>query len=759
MPIQAKVGWRAYVSPVTASYLLDSYSGATAAYSLRKLRTTYSGPAIRVRRSSDNTEQNIGFDASGNLDTTALLSFVGAGSGMVTLWYDQSLNVKDAVQTTASNQPQVVINGVLVTQNGMPSVYFNQDILFINRVFSTSNFSAFVLTSGSNGQTDTTVLAQHNGTPDGGRTVFISPNNDLAPYDKLKTFFNNGTSYAIKSSTSVFNGSMSLINVSSDGTGNTYQFVNSSMVGSLTGTNWTPLNTYTTIGNYSNNATSNAYVGYINEIVLYTTNQLSNRSGIESNINAHYSIYSNVSSLLTSLYAAYNADTTASSSLKTSLVASYNGESNTNDSFGSNNGTANGGLTYTAGKIGNAFNGNGTNAYVSLGNDKFNFTGNFSISGWINLNSVSGNQCILSNLSFVSPNVSNGFLLLMRNQKLYLELYQNNNTYISIASNTNFNTSTWYHISIVRVASQSTKIYINGVLDNSNSSTYNPTYSSSIPIPSTIGAWKYDSTNVAQYTNGKIDALNIWQKELTASEVSELYNSGNGAQYIGDNFYKPTPNDALNTYNGTAQGGLTYGLGKVGTAFQFNGTNSFIKYPANSMSFTGDFSISVWVNIGSGYIGSDRIDLLTNITMPYWYNSPKGFWFYTAGQALSFSLSNGTTTDSLVWNDTQGLIIKGNSGWINIVATRKASTRSNIYVNGVLKASNTSTFNPAYSLTNQTPVCGGLHIVDSAGVVRNNDSFARNGTKIDGLSVWNKELTATEVTELYNSGNGKQYPY
>ena len=389
MPIQAKVGWRAYVSPVTASYLLDSYSGATAAYSLRKLRTTYSGPAIRVRRSSDNTEQNIGFDASGNLDTTALLSFVGAGSGMVTLWYDQSLNVKDAVQTTASNQPQVVINGVLVTQNGMPSVYFNQDILFINRVFSTSNFSAFVLTSGSNGQTDTTVLAQHNGTPDGGRTVFISPNNDLAPYDKLKTFFNNGTSYAIKSSTSVFNGSMSLINVSSDGTGNTYQFVNSSMVGSLTGTNWTPLNTYTTIGNYSNNATSNAYVGYINEIVLYTTNQLSNRSGIESNINAHYSIYSNVSSLLTSLYAVYNADTTGSSSLKTSLFAAYNGESNANDSFGANNGTAVGGLTYTTGKIGNAFTFNGSNAYVSLPDNSLNFTGDFSISLWVNLASLS----------------------------------------------------------------------------------------------------------------------------------------------------------------------------------------------------------------------------------------------------------------------------------------------------------------------------------------------------------------------------------
>jgi hypothetical protein len=33
-----------------------------------------------------------------------------------------------------------------------------------------------------------------------------------------------------------------------------------------------------------------------------------------------------------------------------------------------------------------------------------------------------------------------------------------------------------------------------------------------------------------------------------------------------------------------------------------------------------------------------------------------------------------------------------------------------------------------------------------------------NGTKIDTFNIWNKELTQSEITELYNSGNGKQYP-
>ena len=45
--------------------LLDTYPNAAAAYSVRKLRTAYTGSAIRVRRSSDNAEQNIGFTALG----------------------------------------------------------------------------------------------------------------------------------------------------------------------------------------------------------------------------------------------------------------------------------------------------------------------------------------------------------------------------------------------------------------------------------------------------------------------------------------------------------------------------------------------------------------------------------------------------------------------------------------------------------------------------------------------------------------------
>jgi hypothetical protein len=67
-------------------YVLDLISVlAKAAYGLRRLYTSWTGAAIRVRRSSDDAEADIGFTANGDLNTTALLAFCGSGDGFVLL--------------------------------------------------------------------------------------------------------------------------------------------------------------------------------------------------------------------------------------------------------------------------------------------------------------------------------------------------------------------------------------------------------------------------------------------------------------------------------------------------------------------------------------------------------------------------------------------------------------------------------------------------------------------------------------------------
>jgi hypothetical protein len=104
--------------------LLDDLTDYQIVLSVRLLRTAYTGNCIEVRRSSDNTTQNIGF-VNGYLDTTSLLSFAGAGSAYIKTWYDQSGNGRNYVQATNANQPRIVNSGTLDTQNSKAAIVFD----------------------------------------------------------------------------------------------------------------------------------------------------------------------------------------------------------------------------------------------------------------------------------------------------------------------------------------------------------------------------------------------------------------------------------------------------------------------------------------------------------------------------------------------------------------------------------------------------------------------------------------------------------
>lgn len=103
-----------------ADFMAD---GPTLLLSLRKLNPAYAGNCLRVRRSSDNTTLNVGFNGAGELDTAALLAFVGSGSGYVDTWYDQSGSGNNWTQATLGSQPRIVNAGVLDTFAGKPAIW------------------------------------------------------------------------------------------------------------------------------------------------------------------------------------------------------------------------------------------------------------------------------------------------------------------------------------------------------------------------------------------------------------------------------------------------------------------------------------------------------------------------------------------------------------------------------------------------------------------------------------------------------------
>jgi hypothetical protein len=119
-------------------YLLDTYTTATAAFSVRRLRSTYTGYCMNVRRSSDNTSMNLGF-VNDMLDVATLLAFVGTGNGFVSTWYDQSTTASNATQATANNQPLIVSNGVLSEMNDIPAILFGGILYATYNSFTVSN--------------------------------------------------------------------------------------------------------------------------------------------------------------------------------------------------------------------------------------------------------------------------------------------------------------------------------------------------------------------------------------------------------------------------------------------------------------------------------------------------------------------------------------------------------------------------------------------------------------------------------------------
>lgn len=256
--------------------LLDLYPNAASAFSLRKLRTAYSGNCIRVRR-TDFTEQNIGFNSSGQLDTVALLAFVGTGAldnGFVTTWYDQSSNARNATQATALSQPIIVSAGVIIRTSGnivaidcngkqMSNTQPNTSIqatFTAQEVSSTGSNTAFVLpfytivasiyfSAAANGSSASPNAAV--GTP----SYFVNNNSIASTRDSLfdNTAVNNETL-------------LSVIGGGSVGGFGTNRFLQ-----------------YTSAGANGNYKTF--------EVIIYNSDQASNRIGINTAINSFYNIY------------------------------------------------------------------------------------------------------------------------------------------------------------------------------------------------------------------------------------------------------------------------------------------------------------------------------------------------------------------------------------------------------------------------------------------------------------------------------------
>lgn len=147
--LQAQVVGTPFMVTPTIAMPLDLVSDTPSfAFSTRKLKATYSGFALRVRKSTDNSEVNVAFDTNNQVSngsavtyvvagtsgqavgaTTTLGSYIGTAQLYVTTWYDQSGNGRNATQTTATAQPELLIRA----QNDQATLkYLGTHVLYVS---------------------------------------------------------------------------------------------------------------------------------------------------------------------------------------------------------------------------------------------------------------------------------------------------------------------------------------------------------------------------------------------------------------------------------------------------------------------------------------------------------------------------------------------------------------------------------------------------------------------------------------------------
>ena len=250
--------------------VIDLYPNALMAYSLRQCRNAYAGYLVRVRRASDNTEQDIGI-SNFQLDVASLSSFCSGTNGFVSVFYDQSGNGNNLTQTTASKQPLIydAVTGVVTTNGGNAIRFDGSDDGLLSAVNLLRPYSLFaVFSEYANSQR---VIAAKN------TNTYIARNRT-----------NPGSVYV--SGTTIVSGAFGSLNIDllatyiSDSASNFY-YNSTDITTNSSAKDWGIFSLCT------ENPYNEAGSAFIKEIIVYDSNKATDRAAIDSNINAFYSIY------------------------------------------------------------------------------------------------------------------------------------------------------------------------------------------------------------------------------------------------------------------------------------------------------------------------------------------------------------------------------------------------------------------------------------------------------------------------------------
>ncbi len=427
----------------------------------------------------------------------------------------------------------------------------------------------------------------------------------------------------------------------------------------------------------------------------------------------------------------------------TQSAALYRFEDNVNDTTGSYN-ASDASVTFTnkttaaptynsSGKFGKSAIFNGSTSAIKYPDD-FWKKQIFSISCWFKADDVSSTyQTLFSGYS--NDGTHKGFVMAIDTNKI---------SYVHGITvhrgSTTLSNSTWYHFVLVLDGSEA-RGYLNGVLDLTVTGITSVTYQSSGQKFFTGIRPQLPGSNYAygEY-DGEIDQMRFFEKALNLGEIDSLYNeTATSAALSGITnpstvaYYKMADaTDETGSYNGTPTNVDFNVQGKYGFAGKFNGSNAYIDLPLSTSSlFDGKntLAVSFWFKTTT----TARQRMFTD----YAQTSRNCDIIIDAGNIEIETDYNQSTnlkyTSSSTYND-------GN--WHHlVVALNQSAGQRTIYIDGSLVNTGTLSSN-SWSGTGQKVTLGAFYS-SSSGYSQYFDG------SIDQVRIFNKAISASEVTKLY----------
>jgi hypothetical protein len=201
----------------------------------------------------------------------------------------------------------------------------------------------------------------------------------------------------------------------------------------------------------------------------------------------------------------------APSTLGIGLVSWWRGEGNASDSVGSNDGTPQGGIAFVEGRVGQAFEFNGTDATVTVPDStSLLVQQGFSLAFWIRIYSVPLQQVVI--LRKLVLGLENKNVVLAPDGTVGFYLYDAMNE-TALFANAPLIVDTWHHIAVVYDGTTS-KLYLDGALDAS--------VPASGSIENSTGDLIFGQSIDFRYFAGALDEIRWYSRGLSDAEVSSL---------------------------------------------------------------------------------------------------------------------------------------------------------------------------------------------------------------------------------------------